>query len=86
MFADTKCFHAINNIGDACQQDLDSISTWASNDQLTFQPTKCENLRITRKRSSTKRSCPRANGAKRRARVLIPHGYLQPGKGKHSEV
>ena len=29
---------------------------------------------------------PRANGAKRRARVLIPHGYLHPGKGKHSEV
>ena len=29
---------------------------------------------------------PRANGAKRRARVLIPHGYLDPGKGKHSEV
>ena len=38
-------------------------------------------------------SCfPRANGTKRRsgrkpgARVLIPHGYLHPGKGKHSEV
>ena len=29
---------------------------------------------------------PRANGAKRRARVLIPQGYLHPGKGKHSEV
>ena len=29
---------------------------------------------------------PRANGAKRRVRVLIPHGYLHPGKGKHSEV
>ena len=29
---------------------------------------------------------PRANGAKRRARVLIPHGYLHPGKGKHREV
>ena len=25
---------------------------------------------------------PRANGA----RVLIPHGYLHPGKGKHSKV
>jgi hypothetical protein len=25
----------------------------------------------------------RADGAKRRARVLIPPGYLHPGKGKH---
>ena len=28
-------------------------------------------------------SCPRADGAKRRARVLIPPGYLHPGKRKH---
>jgi hypothetical protein len=27
--------------------------------------------------------CPRADGAKRRARVLIPPGYLHPGKRKH---
>jgi hypothetical protein len=26
---------------------------------------------------------PRADGAKLRARVLIPPGYLHPGKGKH---
>jgi hypothetical protein len=26
---------------------------------------------------------PRADGAKRRARVLIPPGYLHPGKQKH---
>jgi hypothetical protein len=26
---------------------------------------------------------PRAEGAKRRARVLIPPGYLHPGKRKH---
>ena len=26
---------------------------------------------------------PRANGAERRARVLIPPGYLPPGKRKH---
>jgi hypothetical protein len=26
---------------------------------------------------------PRADGAKSRARVLIPPGYLHPGKGKH---
>jgi hypothetical protein len=29
---------------------------------------------------------PRADGAKRRARVLIPHGYLHPGVWEHSEV
>ena len=34
----------------------------------------------------TGRHIPRANGAKRRVRVLIPHGYLHPGNGKHSEV
>jgi hypothetical protein len=28
-------------------------------------------------------SYPRADGAKRRARVLIPPGYLHPGKRKH---
>jgi hypothetical protein len=28
-------------------------------------------------------TCPRADGAKRRARVLIPPGYLHPGKRKH---
>ena len=26
---------------------------------------------------------PRADGAKRRSRVLIPPGYLHPGKRKH---
>jgi hypothetical protein len=26
---------------------------------------------------------PRSDGAKRRARVLIPPGYLHPGKRKH---
>jgi hypothetical protein len=26
---------------------------------------------------------PRADGAKRRARVLIPPGYLHPGERKH---
>jgi hypothetical protein len=26
---------------------------------------------------------PRADGAKRRAKVLIPAGYLHPGKRKH---
>jgi hypothetical protein len=39
-------------------------------------------------RCSVGRNCqglshPRAGGAKRRARVLIPPGYLHPGKRKH---
>ena len=41
---------------------------------------------VKRLRQEVERINPRANGAKRRARVLIPHGYLHPGKGKHSEV
>ena len=43
-------------------------------------------MQFTGCQQPVKRSYPRANGAKRRARVLIPHGYLHPGKGKHSEV
>jgi hypothetical protein len=38
------------------QQDLDSLSVWASNNELMFQPIKCENLRITRKRRGPQRS------------------------------
>ena len=59
MFADdTKCFHTIKNNCDVnhFQQDLDSLSVWASRNELTFQPIKCENLRITRKRHSIQRS------------------------------
>jgi hypothetical protein len=59
MFADdTKCFHTIKNICDAnqFQQDLDSLAVWASNNELMFQPIKCENLRIIRKRRSLQKS------------------------------
>jgi hypothetical protein len=33
--------------------------------------------------NETRLDNPRADGAKRRARVLIPPGYLHPGKRKH---
>ena len=33
--------------------------------------------------NAQKRHIPRANGAERRARVLIRPGYLHPGKRKH---
>lgn len=59
MFADdTKCFKAIIRSDDVrlLQQDLNSLSEWASNNELRFQPAKCENLRITRKRNSPQRS------------------------------
>ena len=59
MFADdTKCFKSIKTTCDASrfQQDLDSLSVWASINELMFQPAKCENLRITRKRCSPQRS------------------------------
>ena len=35
------------------------------------------------KHNQSKECCPRANCAKRRARVLIPPGYLHPEKRKH---
>jgi hypothetical protein len=41
---------------------------------------------LIRQLQMTPSICPRADGAKRRARVLIPHGYLHPGVWEHSEV
>ncbi len=55
MFADdTKCFHTIKNNCDVNHFQQNSV--WASRNELTFQPIKCENLRITRKRHSIQRS------------------------------
>lgn len=34
------------------QQDLVSLTTWSLSNELHFQPTKCSNLRISRKRIS----------------------------------
>ena len=46
----------------------------------------CERRHMSADRTYLEYIYPRANGAKRRARVLTPHGYLHPGKGKHCEV
>ena len=55
MFADdSKCFKCITSIEGcvALQSDLNALSDWATLNELEFQPKKCENLRITRKRFS----------------------------------
>ena len=59
MFADdSKCYRIINNDADfsKLQQDLVSLTTWSLSNELYFQPTKCSNLRISRKRISLYRS------------------------------
>ena len=59
MFADdSKCYRIINNDADfsKLQQDLFSLTTWSFSNELYFQPSKCSNLRITRKRISPYRS------------------------------
>ena len=59
MFADdTKCYNIIRSQDDIThlQHDLQCISNWALHNELSFQPVKCENLRISRKRNSIDRS------------------------------
>ena len=59
IFADdTKCYNNICSQEDVTylQHDLQSISNWALRNELSFQPVKCENLRIFRKRNSIDRS------------------------------
>lgn len=55
---DSKCYRIINNDADfsKLQQDLVSLTTWSLSNELYFQPTKCSNLRISRKRISQYRS------------------------------
>ena len=56
MFADdTKCYNVI-------RFQEDSIFNWALHNELSFQPVKCENLRISRKRKSVDRSYFMNNG------------------------
>ena len=55
MFADdAKCFKVIDSLIDCIvfQNDLDSLSVWSIRNELLFQPPKCHNLRISRKRNS----------------------------------
>ena len=59
MFADdTKCFKTIMFAADTelLQSNLDSLSEWSTINELDFQPHKCENLRISRKRISFDRT------------------------------
>ena len=59
MFADdTKCFKTIMFAADTelLQSDVDSLSEWSTINELDFQPHKCENLRISRKRISFDRT------------------------------
>ena len=54
---DSKCYNVINQESDNVnlQRDLDALSTWSVSNELFFQPTKCVNLRISRKRISPPR-------------------------------
>ena len=59
MFADdSKCYRIINNDADfsKLQQDLVTLKIWSLSNELHFQPTKCSNLHISRKRISPHRS------------------------------
>ena len=59
MFADdSKCYKVTNHHSDYLhlQQDLDTLSNWSLQNELFFQPTKCSNLRISRKHISPPRS------------------------------
>lgn len=49
---DSKCYNVINQESDFVnlQCDLHALSTWSVSNELLFQPTKCVNLRISRKR------------------------------------
>lgn len=58
MFADdSKCYKAIRKTSDSCvysvglQDDLNTLSRWSIINEIQFQPFKCHNLRVSRKRS-----------------------------------
>ena len=58
MFADdSKCYKVNYQESDfvSLQRDLDALSTWSVSNELFFQPIKCVNLRIARKRNSPSR-------------------------------
>ena len=59
MFADySKCYKVTNHHSNYLhlQQDLDALSNWSLRNELFFQPTKCSNLRISRKHLSPPRT------------------------------
>ena len=55
MFADdSKCYKYIESIADfdIIHSDLDNLPCWSLAKEMNFQPSKCENLRVSRKRIS----------------------------------
>ncbi|XP_022806378.1 uncharacterized protein LOC111343455 [Stylophora pistillata] len=58
MYADySKCFKTIKAASDICdfQDDLNLLCNWSSLNELYFQPIKCHNLKISRKKTSLQR-------------------------------
>lgn len=52
MYADDcKCSKSIESISDfqTIQEDLNSLLVWSTVNEMTFQPSKSENLRVSRK-------------------------------------
>ena len=59
MFADdSKCYKIIEQASDFVnlQQDLDALLDWSLSNEIYFQPAKCKNVRISRKRVSPPRT------------------------------
>ena len=59
MFADdSKCFKSITSVQDCfdLQSDLNKICCWSRENELDFQPKKCEIMKVTRKRQGFDRS------------------------------
>jgi hypothetical protein len=87
--------HTLDNIGKCCLHAINlniytktvCISVGSTNVKMlcgyitTLKKNK-QKLDVSNEGPSS-RVYPRADGAKRRARVLIPPGYLHPGKRKH---
>ena len=58
MYADdSKCYKTIKTMSDICdlQDDLNFLCVWSASNELYFQHTKCHNLRISRKKTSSPR-------------------------------
>jgi hypothetical protein len=49
---DTKSFRGITSEGDCCdlQQALSNLSTWSSNNNISFNKSKCKTMTVTRKK------------------------------------
>ena len=59
MFADdSKCFRVMEDASSdfvGIQDDLNALSEWSTMKKISFQPSRCLNLRISRKRNSPDR-------------------------------